>query len=122
MLIRRFPADDGDRVLLVRSDNTLTLGPGYVDDFYWVPEVGDLPCLDDPATRGCVLALARELHGDESLALVAVDESIPTRWEWTDDGLGAPALDRRTPAGIRMYDTQFASEADGLVVAIEAAP
>lgn len=76
-----------------------------------------LPILEDPATRGCVLALVREAWGDPSMSLAAVDESAhPTLWQWVGDGLDAPAKDWHRDS------KQWPSEDEALIAALEAAP
>jgi hypothetical protein len=95
----------------------------YRHGFYEAPchvEADDHPDFDDAATRGAALAWVREAWGDPSLTLLPVDESIPLMWEWTEDGLEAPAMDARLPDGRPLYHTRWASEAEGLVAAAEA--
>lgn len=77
--------DDGGRVF--------RFGPGL------------LPDLDDPATVGCLLALARERWGDPSLAPLLIDG----RWH-----IGAGSA-----RSVHMYG---ATEGGVLVIALEAAP
>jgi hypothetical protein len=93
--------------------------PRYQQGLRVVVYVDHIPCvpdLRDPRAVGWLLALVREAWRDPSLALAPVDESIPVRWSWADDGLAAPLA--HLPVG---YD-EFASEAEGLVAALEAAP
>lgn len=76
--------------------------------------VGWLPDLTDPATLGCLLALVREAHGRCTLAAVWCEPSSPGQSE----GWAVQDADNRMPiAGL-----DFESEAEALVVALEAAP
>ena len=77
----------------------------------WHPE------LSDPATLGCLLRLVREAWGDSTLALLPVDESIPTRWAWCEDGLRAPAMLAKA-----YNDYGWESEALAMVLLLEEAP
>jgi hypothetical protein len=72
---------------------------------------GFLPDLDDPATRGCILELAREAHGDPFLC-------VGVCWPVDDDGPVWAAWD-----GVeRKIVPSAASEKEALVLALEAAP
>ena len=78
----------------------------------------DVPDLRDPATLGCVLALVREAWGDQVMTCARVDV--------LDDYI-AP-LPGGYPYGVvreghrRLFKRFFASEAEALVAALEAAP
>jgi hypothetical protein len=50
---------------------------------------GALPDLTDPATRGCLLAWARELWEDPYLAVVAYETAITGDWRWRVEGAEA---------------------------------
>jgi hypothetical protein len=77
-----------------------------------------LPMFDDPATMGCLLALVREVWGDEVMTCARVD---------VFDDYIAP-LPGGYPYNVlregrrRVFKCFFASEAEALVVALEAAP
>lgn len=74
-----------------------------------VPTSSDvLPDLDDPGTLGCLLALVREAWGCPHLSVVG------TPGDWRIDAEGGPV-------GIRDLHS-YRSEAEALVLALEAAP
>ena len=62
-----------------------------------------LPDFDDPATRGCLIALVREAWGDAML--FAFPDAFPDRWTVVDVDCG-----------------YHATEAEALVAALEVAP
>ena len=109
--------DEGHRVVLVDTDIVWMVyegegkcKPGCVEDF--------APDLTDPATLGCLLALVREAWGDEVMTCARVD---------VFDDYIAP-LPGGYPYGVlregrrRAFKYSFASEAEALVAALEAAP
>lgn len=101
--------EDGRVILAGRvEDGGLTPAPA-------VPELA-IPDVADWATKWCLLKLVRDRWADPSAALAAVDESTPTRWSWTEDGLAAPMLD------MPGYYDEYDSELDALVVALEQTP
>jgi hypothetical protein len=68
-----------------------------------------LPCIEDPATLGCLLALVREAWGRHS---GTVRRWSVDGWYWHAD------YNEQTACGHRLYRT----EAEALVAALEAAP
>lgn len=75
----------------------------------WAPGV-DVPDLRDPATRGCVLELVREICGD--------DEAYAMPWHDEDGGWTVCVNDDDGCHNIAEGDT----EAEALVAALENAP
>jgi hypothetical protein len=70
-----------------------------------------LPDLDDPATLGCLLALVRDVWGDDALMAVAICYGPGgVRWQC-----------RRTVNGGACTERQHPTEAEALVNALEAA-
>ena len=74
----------------------------YLYRFGWAPASELLPDLDDPATKGCLLHLVREAHGNSGLYVERVDAG------WC------------VPLGGR--ERGGPTEAEALVAALEAAP
>ena len=73
------------------------------------------PDLSDPATLGCLLHLVREAHGDgDTVAFVAHSDGSPKKW-CVDVGVDQDFFDERK----YVYGP---TEAEALVVALEAAP
>ena len=103
---------DGPRRVAWRSE--AYAGGIHADDQRVRPDNGPvrhnaLPDLDDPATLGCVLALAREAWGDSTITTDSEggDPTVCAWWMNGDDGpLTGPCR----------------SEADALVSALERAP
>lgn len=79
----------------------IVVGPGLTASDGW-------PDLTDPATVGCLLALVREAWGCPHLSVVG------TPGDWRIDAEGGPV-------GIRDLHS-YRSEAEALVLALEAAP
>jgi hypothetical protein len=75
-------------------------------------ELDDLPDLRDPATLGCVLALAREAYRCASLTTVAYIEK--QRVEWRIDAEDCAREDIEVICNLH----GFASEAQALVIAL----
>jgi hypothetical protein len=71
-----------------------------------------LPCLDDPATLGCLLALVREAWGDECACVLPVDYG-PGGVMW---------VCQLTAGGRSLTNRHWATEAEALVNSLEAAP
>lgn len=96
------------------------------DDRSNLPYAGDpeaVPDVSDPATVGCLLALAREAYGDPSLYARMSDTTRASdgirAWEvlgWLD---ASRSPDGRAGA---WRGWGYASEAEALVAALEAAP
>lgn len=59
-----------------------------------------LPDLDDPATKGCLLALVREVWGDPGISVVGVDLKTRDRLAWR------LAIGGRTNTARRQYRTE----------------
>jgi hypothetical protein len=83
-------------------------GRAYLTDGYDSQSVKDCsPDLSDPATRGCLLHLVREARRDGSPFVVCVACNIRGRWYMNPSRGG---------------EHDYASEAEALVAALEAAP
>ena len=96
---------DGALVPAVVVHDGIAPGPWYDLD-------GALPDLDDPATLGCLLALVREAWGTHV-------SSIRTGDGWSVRHMGRDGW----AVGLSVVGiTQCATEAEALVVALEAAP
>ena len=87
----------------------------------WSSDPTALPNLDDPATRGCLLALVREAWGHAGMWMeyTSDDDDGTPHWEiswgaWPVNGLRLPAVS--PPGG------WYATEAGAMVAALEAAP
>jgi hypothetical protein len=103
------------RYIRVANDRAPYWGGVRLDNSVFIGTVPDLEC---PAVLGWMRVLVRRAWGDPSMTLAPVDESIPLAWSWMDDGLEAPmAMSNAATAYAR-----FASEAEGLVAALEEAP
>lgn len=72
----------------------------------------DRPDLSDPATLGCLLALVREAWGDECACVLPVDYG-PGDIMW---------VCQLTAGGRSLTARHWATEAEALVAALEAAP
>ena len=90
-------------------------GASAKNDIVWFSRYSDLsllvdedrvPNLTDPATIGCLLALVREAWGEKKIGL-----------EWEDGDSGAWLV-----TGIENNELHGETEAEALVVALEAAP
>jgi hypothetical protein len=80
---------NGSRVLFVDDDNgdvCLSVDDGQVP--YWLdgPAQNMLPDVTDPATRGCLLALAREITGQPDLSTVWISSADVWCPRWMQDG------------------------------------
>ena len=84
-------------------------GRTWTPDLLWRWHPHDRPDLSDPATLGCLLALVREAWGDKRTAV---------KW-WEPEGCAYYAHPLDT---WQRPTTLFASEAEALVAALEAAP
>ena len=101
---------------MLASDTGLRYDEFILDDWE-----GEIPDLSDPATLGCLLALVREAHGQPHAT---------AHWCWEfDANHPTHVAERGLPR--RMWDvdditdwheTSATSEAEALVVALEAAP
>ena len=78
------------------------------------PYPGSLPDLTDPATLGCLLALVREALGHPRLVAIYCEPAHPGQSE----GWAVQAADNRMPVA----GEDYATEAEALVAALEAAP
>lgn len=106
---------EGDSTYVIwQGEGATTDGGGWHEDC--PPRASLAVDAEDPATLGCLLQMVREAWGDPSMSLYAVDEAIPTRWQWAENGLTAPALDWH------MDTLEWESEFDALVAALAAAP
>lgn len=80
---------------------------------FWLAQ-GCMPDLTDPATLGCILALVREAWGDPRLVAIYCEPAHPGQSE----GWAVQAADNRMPVA----GEDYATEAEALVAALEAAP
>lgn len=80
---------------------------------FWLSE-GWLPDLSDPATLGCLTALVREAWRDPCLVAIYCEAAHPGQSE----GWAVQRADNRMPVA----GEDYATEAEALVAALEAAP
>ena len=94
----------------------LTDGDGFGMPFKHVPPNprDAWPDLTDPATLGCLLALAREAWGNLRLVAIYCEAANPGQSE----GWAVQVADNRLP----VPGEDYATEAEALVAALEAAP
>ena len=101
---------NGGRVFAVDEDGSCRLDFGAEEVPFWcTPETMSkmTPCLTDPATLGCLLALVREAWGDPYLCAVGDSDT-----GWRVDAVTAQVQDLHG----------FPSEAEALVSALEWSP
>lgn len=79
-----------------------------------------IPDLDDAATRGCLLAMVREAHGDHNICAYPVKLNGCERW-WN---VGLPwEMGKGLPwESNGLFIATAATETEALVAALEAAP
>jgi len=73
-------AETGLRVVKAGTDKDPRVGLGSLNDFIlYYPDMlkGHYPDLSDPATLGCLLALAREAWGDPRLCVSTRKDDLP---------------------------------------------
>jgi hypothetical protein len=103
--------DDGTTVCSQSDDGYLLIAGSEGSCVSWWPIGGHLPDLTDPATVGCLLALVREAYEDDFIGL----EYDAPLGKW-----GAYAAEKG------VWSTRLRgegnTEAEALVVALEAAP
>ena len=85
-------------------------GRTWTPDLLWRWHPHDRPDLSDPATVGCLLALVREAWGDPALCVLM---ELHGDWYWS---VG------RGEAATALRGQGATTEAEALVVALEAAP
>lgn len=96
---RRFLGYDGATLLF---SGVINGEHEYYDAHHWGPA---LPDLNDPATLGCILALARELNDDPVLCI-----SFTSDGQWYIDDVAA------------IHHGLFDTEAEALLDALQGAP
>jgi hypothetical protein len=103
---------NGGRILAVDEDGSCLIAFGAEEFPFWcTPETMSkmTPCLTDPATLGCLLALVREAWGNPHIWVESSTGEAFIGW-------AAPEYQPAPPDIVR------ATEAEALVAALEAAP